>query len=411
MKFLEKNILPFALLLAVVACKKSAPAEAVPDNVFYTCSMDPQVMEKRPGTCPICKMDLSRVEIDPNQKAGELKLSEQQIQLANIQTDTVRRRPLGDEITLSAVLKENQNGINTVTARVSGRIERLFVRNVGEPVRVGQAIFELYSEQLAAAQQDYLLALQSKKRYADTDPNFARIADAARNKLLLWGMGEAQIGETEQSGQVKNTLTFYSKYAGIATEVSVAEGDYVAEGSPVVRLADLRNLWAEAQLYVSDLPFLSQSHEALLEIPAFPERRLRGRVSFANPALEASSKIIMVRAEIANPGGDYQPGMQAWMTLKGKTRNAVAVPTNALIRGKDGSTLWLKNAEGAFESRMVTAGKTNRDFTEITEGLKPGEVVVTSGAYLLHSELVFKKGANPMEGHDMGAGGGGHSGH
>jgi Cu(I)/Ag(I) efflux system membrane fusion protein len=373
--------------------------------------MDPQVMEKRPGTCPICKMDLSRVEIDPNQKAGELKLSEQQIQLANIQTDTVRLRPLGDEITLSAVLKENQNGINTLTARVSGRIERLFVRNVGEPVRVGQAIFELYSEQLAADQQNYLLALQSKKRYADTDPNFARIADAARNKLLLWGMGEAQIGEIEQNGEVQNNLTFYSKYAGITTEVSVAEGDYVAEGSPVLRLADLRSLWAEAQLYVSDLPFLSQSHEALLEIPSFPERRLRGRVSFVNPALEASSKIIVVRAEIANANGDYQPGMQAWMTLKGKTRNAVAVPTNALIRGKDGSTLWLKNANGAFENRMVTAGKTNRDFTEITQGLQPGEVVVTSGVYLLHSELVFKKGANPMAGHNMSGEGGGHEGH
>jgi|JI10StandDraft_1071094.scaffolds.fasta_scaffold131241_2 Cu(I)/Ag(I) efflux system membrane fusion protein len=411
MKFFKKSIIPFAILLAVVACKKPMPAETVPDNVYYTCSMDPQVMEKRPGTCPICKMDLSRVEIDPNQKAGELKLSEQQIQLANIQTDTVRLRPLGDEITLSAVLKENQNGINTLTARVSGRIERLFVRNVGEPVRVGQAIFELYSEQLAADQQNYLLALQSKKRYADTDPNFARIADAARNKLLLWGMGEAQIGEIEQNGEVQNNLTFYSKYAGITTEVSVAEGDYVAEGSPVLRLADLRSLWAEAQLYVSDLPFLSQSHEALLEIPSFPERRLRGRVSFVNPALEASSKIIVVRAEIANANGDYQPGMQAWMTLKGKTRNAVAVPTNALIRGKDGSTLWLKNANGAFENRMVTAGKTNRDFTEITQGLQPGEVVVTSGVYLLHSELVFKKGANPMAGHNMSGEGGGHEGH
>jgi len=410
MNFLEKNILVFALLLAVAACKKTMPAEAVPDNVFYTCSMHPQVMEKHPGTCPICHMDLIRVETHPDQKAGEIKLSAEQIQLANIQTDTVRRRPLGDEITLSAVLKENQNNINTLTARVPGRIERLFVRNTGEAVRAGQAIFDLYSEQLAAAQQDYLLALQSKKRYADTDPNFARIADASRNKLLLWGMTEAQIAEVEQSGSPKNALTFYSKYSGIATEVPVAEGDYVVEGQPVLRLADLRNLWAEAQLYVSDLPFLSQTNEALLEIPAFPERRLRGKVSFANPALEASSKIILVRAEIANPSGDYQPGMQAWMTLKGKTRNAVAVPTNALIRGKDGSTIWLKNAEGAFESRMVTAGKTNRDFVEITEGLQAGEVVVTSGAYLLHSELVFKKGANPMAGHNMGAGGA-HQGH
>lgn len=396
------------LLFAVAACKEAAP-EAVPENVYYTCSMDPQVMEKKPGTCPICKMDLVRVEVDPNQKAGELKLSDQQIRLANIQTDTVRLRPLGEEITLSATLKENQNLVNVVTSRIAGRVERLFVRNIGEPVRAGQAVFELYSEELAAAQQDYLLALQSKKRYADTEPNFARIADAARNKLLLWGMAERQIADLELNGKPGNTLTFYSKYSGIATEVSVAEGDYVAEGSPVLRLADLRNLWVEAQLYVSDLPFLSQTSEALLEIPSFPERTLRGKVSFVNPSLEAASKIVMVRVGIANPNGDYQPGMQAWMTLKGKARNAIAVPTNALIQGKDGATVWLKNASGAFESRMVTMGKTNRDFTEITEGLQAGEVVVVSGAYLLHSELVFKKGANPMAGHDMG--GGEHGGH
>lgn len=388
------------LLFAVAACKEAAP-EDVPENVYYTCSMDPQVMEKKPGTCPICKMDLVRVEVDPNQKAGELKLSEQQILLANIQTDTVRLRPLGEEITLSAALKENQNLVNVVTSRIAGRVERLFVRNIGEPVRAGQAVYELYSEELAAAQQDYLLALQSKKRYADTEPSFARIADATRNKLLLWGMTERQITDLELSGKPGNTLTFYSKYSGIATEVSVAEGDYVAEGSPVLRLANLSTVWADAQLYVSDLPFLGKTGEALVEIPSISDQKLRGLVSFVNPSLEASSKIVMVRVEIPNPSGDYQPGMQAWMTLKGKVRSAIAVPTNALIQGKDGATVWLKNAGGAFESRMVTMGKTNRDFTEIKAGLEAGEVVVVSGAYLLHSELVFKKGANPMQGHDM----------
>lgn len=388
------------MLFAVAACKEAAP-EDVPENVYYTCSMDPQVMEKKPGTCPICKMDLVRVEVDPNQKAGELKLSEQQILLANIQTDTVRLRPLGEEITLSAALKENQNLVNVVTSRIAGRVERLFVRNIGEPVRAGQAVYELYSEELAAAQQDYLLALQSKKRYADTEPSFARIADATRNKLLLWGMTERQITDLELSGKPGNTLTFYSKYSGIATEVSVAEGDYVAEGSPVLRLANLSTVWADAQLYVSDLPFLGKTGEALVEIPSISDQKLRGLVSFVNPSLEASSKIVMVRVEIPNPSGDYQPGMQAWMTLKGKVRSAIAVPTNALIQGKDGATVWLKNAGGAFESRMVTMGKTNRDFTEIKAGLEAGEVVVVSGAYLLHSELVFKKGANPMQGHDM----------
>jgi membrane fusion protein, copper/silver efflux system len=170
----------------------------------------------------------------------------------------------------------------------------------------------------------------------------------------------------------------------------------------VLRLANLSTLWADAQLYVSDLPFLGKTGEALVEIPSISDQKLRGVVSFVNPSLEASSKIVMVRVEIPNPGGHYQPGMQAWMTLKGKARNAIAVPTNALIQGKDGATVWLKNADGSFENRMVTMGKTNRDFTEITKGLQTGEVVVVSGAYLLHSELVFKKGVDPMAGHDMG---------
>ncbi len=388
-----------AVLLFAAACKKKA-SEPVPENVWYTCSMDPQVMEKRPGACPICKMPLVRVEIAPDQKEGEVKLSEQQIRLANIQTDTVRLQPLGEEITLSATLKENQNGINAVTARIAGRIERLFVRNAGEPVRAGQAVFELYSEELVSAQQDYLLALQSKKRYTDSDLNFTQIANATRNKLLLWGMTERQIGEIEQSGKVKNAITFYSKYAGVAMEVSVVEGDYVAEGSPVLRLADLHTLWAEAQLYVSDLPFLNQTNGALVEIPSFSDRKLKGKVSFVNPVLEASSKIVMVRVEIANPGGEYQPGMQAWITLKGKVKNVVAVPTNALIQGKDGATVWLKNAHGAFESRMVEIGISNRDFTEIKSGLEIGKEAVVSGAYLLHSEFIFKKGTDPMAGHE-----------
>ncbi len=400
MNHLGKNIALFALLLVIAACKKNAP-EAIPDNVFYTCSMHPQVMEKQPGTCPICKMDLIRTETHPNQQTGELKLSDEQIRLANIRTDTVRLRPLGEEITLSATLKENQNLVNMITARISGRVERLFVRNVGETVRAGQAVFELYSEELAAAQQDYLLALQSRKRYGHTEPNFARISDAARNKLLLWGMTESQIGELEHSDSPKNTHTFYSKYSGIATEVSIAEGDYVAEGSPVLRLADLRTLWAEAQLYVSDLPFLAQTREASVALPYFSGRILGGKVSFVNPSLEASSKIVLARVELSNLDNAYQPGMQAWITIKGKTRRALAVPTNALIQDSRGVTLWIKNATGGFEGRMVRIGIANKDYTEIVDGLQPGELVVVSGAYLLQSELVFKKGADPMAGHKM----------
>ncbi len=397
-KFSKRSL--FAATLLLTACSKPAPAPAE-ENVYYTCSMDPQVKEQRPGPCPICKMPLVRVEIAPDKKDNEVKLSAEQIRLANIQTDTVRLRQVGEEITLAATLRENQNGINTVTARLTGRIERLFVRNAGEYVRAGQAVFELYSEDIAAAQQDYLLALKSKNRYGNADLDFARIAEAARNKLLLWGMTEAQLQELELSGTPKNSVTFYSHYAGYVMEAPPAEGSYVSPGSMVLKLADLRTLWAEAQLYVSDLPFLAQTREASVSLPYFPGRILSGKVSFVNPNLEASSKIVLARVEIHNSKGEYQPGMQVWITLKGKTRHALAVPTNALIRDNRGVSLWTKNEGGGFEGRMVRIGIANEDYTEIVEGLQAGEMVVVSGAYLLHSEFVFKKGTDPMAGHKM----------
>ena len=184
-------------------------------------------------------------------------------------------------------------------------------------------------------------------------------------------------------------------------ETPVVEGGYVAEGSPVLRLADLRTLWVEAQLYVSDLPFLNQTKEALVELPAYPGRVLHGKIEFINPNLETTSKIVLVRVEIPNPRGEYKPGMQAWITLKSKARQTVAVPSNALLQGKDGAVVWVQNASGAFENRMVHTGVSNRDFTEITHGLTAGEVVVISGAYLLNSEYIFKQGADPMAEHGM----------
>lgn len=398
LKFSNRGL--FAAIFLLVACTKPAPTP-VEENVYYTCSMDPQVVEQKPGPCPICKMPLVRVEIARDKKENEVKLSAEQIRLANIQTDTARLQALGEEISLAATLRENQNGINTVTARLSGRLEHLFVRNAGEYVRAGQAVFELYSENLAAAQQDYLLALQNKNRYGSSDLDFSRIAEAARNKLLLWGMNEAQLQEIEQSGAPKNTVTFHSRYAGYVMEAPPAEGSYVAEGSTVLKLADLRTLWAEAQLYVSDLPFLAQSREVSVTLPYFPGRILSGKVSFVNPNLEAASKIVLTRVEISNPSGEYQPGMQAWITLKGKTRRTLAVPTNALIRESRGTTVWIKNVNGGFEGRMVRIGVANEDYTEIVEGLQSGEIVVVSGAYLLNSEFVFKKGSDPMAGHKM----------
>lgn len=388
------------LLAVLLGCNRDTPAHDL-EHLRYTCSMHPFIMEQKPGLCPVCSMKLVKVTTDHSKTGNEVYLSDMQIRLANIQVDTARVRTIGDELTLSAVIREDQTQINAVTARIAGRIEHLFVRNVGEQVHAGQALFELYSEELITAQQEYLLTQHNVDRSRTDDSDFPRVADAARNKLLLWGMTEKQIADLVRRGEPSHALTVYSKYSGVTTDVAVAEGDYIEEGTALLRIVKLDMLWGEAQLYVTDLPLFETAHEALMEFPSVPDQRQLGAITFVSPSIESASKILLVRMGIANPNGKYRPGMQALMTLRGNTRNAIAVPSNALIHGKDGVVVWLKTANGAFISRMVSIGKTNRDFTEITQGLRAGESVVVSGAYLLHSEMVFKNGSDQMVGHDM----------
>lgn len=388
------------LLAVLLGCNRDTPAHDL-EHLRYTCSMHPFIMEQKPGLCPVCSMKLVKVTTDHSKTGNEVYLSDMQIRLANIQVDTARVRTIGDELTLSAVIREDQTQINAITARIAGRIEHLFVRNVGEQVQVGQPLYELYSEELIAAQQEYLLAQQNARRSQANDSDFPRFVDAARNKLLLWGMTEKQIADLERRGEPSHVLTVYSKFSGVTSDVAVAEGDYIEEGSSLMRIVKLDMVWGEAQLYVTDMPFFETAQEALMEFPSFPDQKQRGAITFVSPSIESASKIILVRMDIANPSGLFRPGMHALMTLLGNKRNAIAVPSNALIHGKDGVVVWLKNANGAFTSRMVSVGKTNRDFTEITQGLRAGESVVVSGAYLLHSEMVFKKGSDQMVGHSM----------
>lgn len=188
---------------------------------------------------------------------------------------------------------------------------------------------------------------------------------------------------------------------GMSWKLPPAEGSYVSPGSTVLSFADLRTLWAEAQLYVSDLPFLAQSREASVTLPYYPGRILSGKVSFVNPNLEAASKIVLTRVEISNPSGEYQPGMQAWITLKGKTRRTLAVPTNALIQESRGTTVWIKMPMEALKAVWYASALPMKIILKSSRGIAIRGNRGRIGAYLLNSELVFKKGSDPMAGHKM----------
>ncbi len=396
-----KNILIIATIFFLLwSCDKKG-GEKTPDNVFYTCSMDPQVMEKKPGKCPICKMELTKVIIDKNDKQNSLKLSDEQIELANIKTIIVTESTIASEKVLNGELVVNENKRFKISSRIAGRIEHLYIKNPGETITPGVLLYEIYSEKLTAAQREYLFALEKTKQSSGSDLVYNQLVEGAKNKLLLWGMSEAQIkvlGKNENS--ISNTVRIYSKEGGVVTSVNVKEGDYLMDGDALFEIADLSSLWVEAQLYATEVAQLSNNDPVSIKIEGFPEKTWNSKISFAAPQLEVQSKVNLIRAEIPNAKMELKPGMQANVILRENSRKTIAVPLSALLQDSKGATLWVKKKDGSFESRMVIAGIEGSDKVEIRSGIQTGEEIVISGAYLLNSEYIFKKGTNPMSGHD-----------
>lgn len=398
-----KNLILIVFIsMLVLACKSKTEKPAAPTDVYYTCSMDPQVREHKPGKCPICKMELTPVKKVNGEDKDGIELSAQQIQLGNIHSDTIRNGSIGDRLVLTATLNFDQMKASSVSARIMGRVEKLYFKSLGEYVQKGAPLYELHSEELNNAKQEYLLALDRKKVFADeTVIDFNHLIQSAKNKLLLWGMTEAQIQELARNKKASPRTVFYSNASGYITALDIKEGDYVAEGSTIVKLADLSSLWAEAQVYTSQMSEIESNSIATVQLPGFDGKEIKGRIEFVNPEINPDTRINLIRVAIPNTGNQLKPGMSAYVILKSPPKKTLTLPVDAVIRDGKGATVWIQTAKNTFKNIMVQTGLETGDRIEIKSGLKTGDVVVISGAYLLQSEYVFKKGANPMAGHDM----------
>ncbi|AHM59423.1 efflux transporter, RND family, MFP subunit [Flammeovirgaceae bacterium 311] len=389
------SILILFLLLAGVACNEGGHEEHA-GSQNYTCPMHPQIVETKPGTCPICFMDLVPVSKGGN-NAGELMLSESQILLANIQTMAVQAGTSTNNTILTGrlVLDETQNEL--ISSRAAGRVERLYIKESGQTVRKGQPLYELYSEELLTLKQEYLLALEQNRQLGAQQPRFASFLEAARKKLLLYGLTDAQIRQLVNSGNPEPTITFLAPASGVITEVAATEGQYVPEGGVLYRLGDLSTIWVEAELYPQEARDMRTGDPVQVEIQGFGRQPVAARVSFISPEFRQGSQVVVMRAQLPNPEASYLPGMQA-NVLVPRQSSAISLPNDAVIRGQQGSHVWVQTGEGTFQARAVELGEANFDSVAVRSGLAQGENVVISGAYLLYSEHVLKKGGEPVAG-------------
>jgi Cu(I)/Ag(I) efflux system membrane fusion protein len=369
-------ILAFIALLSFISCKNKKEAPRDP-NTYYTCSMDPQVVEYQPGKCPICKMDLTPVKKKIGESKDELQLSDQQIQLGNIQTDTIRNGTIGDQLVLTATLNFNQTTASSISSRIMGRVEKLYYKNLGDYVKKGTPLYDLYSEELNNAKQEYILALDKKKLLSkDAVIDFDQLIQSAKNKLLLWGLTGNQINELASTKKATSTTTYYSNTAGYITQLDIREGDYVMEGGTIVKLTDLSTLWAEAQVYTSQLAEVNRNSLAIVQIPDFENKEIKGHIEFVNPEINSNTRINLIRVSIPNPENQLKPGMPAFVLLKSPQRKTLTLPIDAVIRDSKGATVWIKTNKNTFKSVMVQTGLESDDRIEIKGGLKANDIVV-----------------------------------
>ena len=334
-------------------------------------------------------------------KNDEIKLSDQQVQLGNILSDTINSSMLGDQIILTATLNIDQMKTTSISARVMGRIEKLYFKNIGDHVNKGDRLFDLYSEELNNAKQELVLALERKNTLDNSLIDFDRLIQSAKYKLMLWGMSDAQIDDLVKTRKATPTTTLYSNASGYITTIDLKEGESTMEGSTVMRLADLSTVWAEAQVYSTQLSQIDRSGIAEVQVPDIPGKKINGKIEFVNPEINPDTRINLIRINIPNPGNQLKPGMPAYVILKNRQHNMLSLPIDAVIRDGKGATVWIQTGKNIYKNQMVETGMETGDHIEIKSGIKAGDVVVTRGAYLLNSEYIFKNGANPMGGMKM----------
>lgn len=326
-----------------------------------------------------------------------LTLDNEKQMLANIIIDTVRFTIINTQTTLTGTISADENKLTTISSRVQGRIDRLFVRQQGEHIVNGQALYSIYSEELLADQNDYLSALQQRDKFPGQQSTVDALIQSGRKKLLLWGMTETKIKNLETDQQASALLTYYSGYTGFVTKLLVNEGEYTQIGKPLFQIADLSSVWVETQVYTNEINYFNERTEASISIEAFPQEVFKAKVVYENPAIEENSKINLVRFRIDNNNNMIKPGMMARVTINHHPKQTLVIPKTALLIGRM-TMVWIEVMPGMFESRTIETGIENKQFVEIISGLKEGERVVTSGAYLLNSEFILKQGANSSMG-------------
>ncbi|WP_171439370.1 efflux RND transporter periplasmic adaptor subunit [Myxococcus xanthus] len=358
----------------------------------YTCPMHPSVKQHGPGACPICGMDLtpvSRAEL----ASGIIRVDDLRRQRIGVKTAKVEQASMDLSLRALGRVTFDEKSLVDVTLKLDGYIHELRVNATGEPVKKGDVLFTLYSPELYAAQQEYLLARQSQSAAN------ASLVGAARKRLELWGLSAAQIERVAQRGQPVENMPFLAPASGYVLEKNVVEGAAVKAGERLFRIAPLAKVWVEADVYEQDLARVKPGHPVEVTLPYLPGKKYAGSVGYVYPSLQGATRTGRIRIELPNPELELKPDMYADVrfVLQGGAPR-LQIPDSAVIYTGPRRLVFVDLGEGRLRPQEVKLGIKGNGTYEVLEGLSPGDVVVTSGNFLIAAESRIRSATDDFGG-------------
>lgn len=373
---------------------------------LYTCGMHPHVLSEEEGTCPICGMNLTPIQQTASEE-GIVSIDPVTVQNIGVRTALVTVEPLARTVRTTGQFEMDEQGAYTVSLKVSGWVEKLYVDYEGVIVKEGEPLLELYSPELIATQEEYLLALRNARRHQE-GPAVAdaqRLLDAARRRLAYWDLTEEQVRNLEENGTPQRTLTFFAPTSGEVMRKNVVAGQQVNAGQALMDIVDISKIWLIADIYEQDLGWIDEGTTAEVELPYQPGQSWSGQVDHIYYMLNRETR--SARARIVLQSGrqsPFKPGMYATVYLQGEETNAMpTVPEEAVIRTGEQDVVLLALGGGRFQPLEVQAGIEAAGKVQILQGLEGNELVVTSAQFLIDSESRLKSAVGAMlGGHDHG---------
>ncbi len=374
----------------------------------YTCSMHPFIITDEPGDCPICGMDLVPVKsgaagasTGPSDDA--ITIDPVTMQNMGVRTEPVQRRTLSHTIRTTGVVAYQEPLQYAVNTKIAGWVERLYVNETGQQVAKGDPLLDIYSPELVAAQEEFLLALENAKRlgaspFAEIRAGAERLLTASRNRLRFWDISADQIDELGRTGKIQKNLTLHAPYSGIVTSKHVSDGMYVKPGMTLFTISDISRVWVLADVYEYELEWLKVGQKAEVILPFAGNRVLTGQVTYVYPFVEAKTRTVKARLAFDNPGLELKPDMYVNVRIQAQPRTGVlAVPTDAILHSGETKTVFVALGDGKFAPRQVETGLASEDgYTEIKGGLADGDRVVTSAQFMLDSESTLRAAIQKM---------------